>query len=181
MFNTPSQQAFETAMAIRLIQLRARLQVLEEEFNLSREILIQLYKEVLGESPPKGMLPFSEDWYSTWQPNIHSSLFMGYYQIFSKYTELSPLELLIKSYEMYLEEVSRHCNYDKNHPFFSITRAWMMLKMMKYNHPMLRMTRCNECQGNFVTRADDSLGFHKNFVCGLCNMPARAGKTKVQQ
>jgi flagellar transcriptional activator FlhC len=52
------------------------MQVLEYEFpKLSRDRLIRLYREVTGGSPPKGMLPFSEDWYLTWGPNIHSSMF----------------------------------------------------------------------------------------------------------
>jgi flagellar transcriptional activator FlhC len=180
MFNSHTQQAFDIATAIRLIKLRCRLQVLEEELSLSREALLSLYKDTVGESPPKGMLPYSEDWFAIWQPNIHASLFMGYYQILRKHTKLSPLELLIKSYEMYLEEVSRYSNYDEKNPVFSITRAWMMLRMMRNGHPMLRMTTCNRCKGNFVTITDKSPVFHRDFVCGLSNPPARAGKRRPQ-
>ena len=64
-------------LAIELIQLGARLQLLESETSLSRDRLVKLYKELRGVSPPKGMLPFSTDWFLTWQPNIHSSLFLG--------------------------------------------------------------------------------------------------------
>ena len=74
----------EIHRAIELIKLGARLQVLETEVHLSRERLLRLYKEVLGKSPPKGMLPFSTDWFMTWQPNIHASLFMGIYQYIDK-------------------------------------------------------------------------------------------------
>ena len=63
--------------AVSLIQLGARLQVLESETDLSYERLLRLYKEVSGRSPSKGQLPFSTDWFLTWQPNIHSSLFMN--------------------------------------------------------------------------------------------------------
>ena len=58
--------------AVALIQLGARLQVLESETNLSYERLLRLYKEVAGRSPSKGQLPFSTDWFLTWQPNIHA-------------------------------------------------------------------------------------------------------------
>ena len=34
---------------------------------------LRLYKEVAGKSPSKGQLPFSTDWFMTWQPNIHSA------------------------------------------------------------------------------------------------------------
>ena len=61
--------------AIRMIQLGARLQMLQSETALPYERLLKLYKEVAGRSPSKGQLPFSADWFMTWQPNIHSSLF----------------------------------------------------------------------------------------------------------
>ena len=70
----------EIRRASELIRLGARLQLLESETKLSRERLLRLYKEMVGKSPPKGMLPFSTDWFVTWLPNIHASLFMGIYQ-----------------------------------------------------------------------------------------------------
>ena len=59
---------------VTLINLGARLQVLESETDLSYERLLRLYKEVSGKSPSKGQLPFSTDWFMTWQPNIHATL-----------------------------------------------------------------------------------------------------------
>jgi len=56
----------EITLAIELIELGARLQLLEAETSLSRDRLIKLYKELKGVSPPKGMLPFSTDWFMTW-------------------------------------------------------------------------------------------------------------------
>ena len=46
----------EIQLAIELIRLGARLQLLESETSLSRERLLKLYKELKGMSPPKGML-----------------------------------------------------------------------------------------------------------------------------
>ena len=74
------QEMHQVQLAIDLIELGARLQVLETETDLSRARLIRLFKEVRGMSPPKGMLPFSTDWFITWLPNIHSSLFYAFYQ-----------------------------------------------------------------------------------------------------
>ncbi|MDO8699399.1 MAG: FlhC family transcriptional regulator, partial [Rhodoferax sp.] len=42
--------------AVALINLGARLQVLESETDLSYERLLRLYKEVAGRSPSKGQL-----------------------------------------------------------------------------------------------------------------------------
>jgi flagellar transcriptional activator FlhC len=62
-------EAQQVKIATELIQMGARLQVLQEETTLSRERLLKLYKEVKGESPSKGMLPYSTDWFISWQPN----------------------------------------------------------------------------------------------------------------
>src|SRR5262245_16670109 len=69
-----SQEADEILLASAMISLGARLQVLESETSLSHDRLARLYREIRGCSPPKGMLPFSVDWFMTWLPNIHSSL-----------------------------------------------------------------------------------------------------------
>lgn len=52
-------EARQIERAVTLIQLGARLQVLESETDLSYERLLRLYKEVAGRSPSKGQLPFS--------------------------------------------------------------------------------------------------------------------------
>ncbi|HIC8333042.1 TPA: FlhC family transcriptional regulator [Escherichia coli] len=53
------QEARDIQLAMELITLGARLQMLESETQLSRGRLIKLYKELRGSPPPKGMLPFS--------------------------------------------------------------------------------------------------------------------------
>ena len=162
-------EARDIGLAVELIKLGARLQLLEAETKLSRERLLKLYKEVRGESPPKGMLPFSTDWFMTWQPNVHASLFMAYYHFFEKHTKLRGLELIIKSYRMYLDQ-SRLSGMDA---VLSLTRAWTMVRF--FDARMLQMATCKECGGEFVTHAHEPT---KGYVCGLCHMPARAGKTR---
>ena len=78
--------------AVELIKLGARLQVLESETDLSYERLLRLYKEVAGKSPSKGQLPFSTDWFLTWQPNIHASLFLNIYEYLSKASSLEDIQ-----------------------------------------------------------------------------------------
>ena len=59
-------EAQEIQLAIELIKLGARLQLLESEVSLSRERLLKLYKELKGVSPPHvtlnqifaGMMPY---------------------------------------------------------------------------------------------------------------------------
>src|SRR5450830_445841 len=114
--------------AAMLIRMGARMQVLESETTLSYERLIRLYKEIAGKSPSKGQLPFSTDWFLTWQENIHSSLFLNIYEYLSKAAD------------------------------------------------MVTMTSCSRCAGKFVTEPYENA---RHFLCGLCNPPARAGKSKA--
>jgi len=162
-------EAREIQIAIDLINLGARLQVLQEETQISRERLLKLYKEVKGESPSKGMLPYSTDWFMSWLPNIHSSLFMDIYKYLSKNTSISGVEALIKSYRLYLEQIE----ISQGEPVLSVTRAWFLTRFFEAN--MLESTVCTECGGHFVTHTDE---LTKHYVCGICRPPSRAGKTK---
>src|SRR6478736_5188339 len=98
-------EVHEIQLAIELIKLGARLQLLELETSLSRERLLKLYKELKGMSPPKGMLPFSTDWFITWQPNIHSSLFINIHRYMTQHAHVSGIEAVMKAYKLYLEQV----------------------------------------------------------------------------
>lgn len=162
-------EAREIQIAVELINLGARLQVLQEETKLSRERLLKLYKEVKGESPSKGMLPYSTDWFMSWLPNIHSSLFMDIHQYLIKNANVSGVEALIKSYRLYLEQIQ----VSQGEPELSITRAWFLIRFFDAN--MMETTVCTECGGHFVTHTAE---LNKNYICGICRPPSRAGKTK---
>ena len=155
--------------AAMLIQMGARMQVLESETTLSYERLIRLYKEIAGKSPSKGQLPFSTDWFLTWQENIHSSLFLNIYEYLSKGLDLDSVELLTKAYRLYNEQVAAA----EIEPLLSFTRAWRLVKFIDAS--MLSMTKCSTCSGKFVSELYEN---QRHFVCGLCNPPARAGKSK---
>jgi len=156
-------------LAIELIGLGARLQLLEAETSLSRDRLIKLYKELKGVSPPKGMLPFSTDWFTTWQPNFHSSLFYNIYRFIAGYGGCRTIEAIVKSYRLYLEHVQLH----GDEPVLSLTRAWTLVRF--FDSGLLRTSACRRCGGHFVAHAHDP---RQAFVCGLCQPPSRAGKTK---
>ena len=162
-------EAREIQIAVELINLGARLQVLQEETAVSRERLLKLYKEVKGESPAKGMLPYSTDWFMSWLPNIHSSLFMDIYQFLIANTNVDGVEALIKSYRLYLEQVE----ISQGEPALSITRAWFLIRF--FDAQMLQLTDCKECGGHFVVHTNELC---QNYVCGICRPPSRAGKTK---
>jgi flagellar transcriptional activator FlhC len=161
-------EAKQVELARELIELGARLQVLEAETTLSRERLLKLYKEVRGESPPKGMLPFSTDWFVTWQPNVHASLFAEIHRYITQQTGASGIAAVVKSYRLYLEHVSLR----GLEPLLTLTRAWTLLRF--FSSKLLQTTECKRCNGHFVVH---SLDLYEGYVCGLCAPPSRAGKS----
>lgn len=164
-------EAQQVALATGLIKLGARLQLLQEETTLSRERLLRLYKEIKGESPSKGMLPYSTDWFMSWQPNIHSSLFMDIYQFLLRNAGIDGVQALITAYRLYTDQIH---GIEGAEAVLSITRAWFLVRFFKAG--MLQLVACKECGGHFVTHSDD---LHDGYVCGICRPPARAGKTKA--
>lgn len=175
---TVAGEAQQVRIAIELIEMGARLQLLQEETSLNRERLLRLYKEIKGESPSRGMLPYSTDWFMGWQPNIHSSLFMGIYEFLLKHAGIDGIQGLISAYRLYLDQIqwieSELSRKQSNEPVLSITRAWSLIRFFRAE--MLQLVVCKECGGRFVAHTND---LHDNYVCGICHPPARAGKTSA--
>ncbi|ROR25030.1 flagellar transcriptional activator FlhC [Comamonas sp. BIGb0124] len=161
------QEARQVERAIKLIELGARLQVLESETDLSYERLLRLYKEVSGRSPSKGQLPFSIDWFLTWQPNIHSSLFLNIFEYVSHESDADRIDDIIRAYGLYSEQMLG-CGLESQLTF---TRAWRLVKFVGAS--MLTMTACSCCGGRFITELFEN---PRHYQCGLCRPPARAGK-----
>jgi len=162
------REAREIHLAIDLIKLGARLQFLEAETSISRYRLIKLYKEIRGVSPPKGLLPFSTDWFMTWQANIHSSMFYNIYRFMVTHGDCARIPAVIKSYRLYLEQISQQ----GGEPILDFTRAWTLVRF--FDSDMLQLSACNRCTGQFVAHAHEP---HAHYVCVLCKPPSRAGKT----
>ena len=162
--------AEQIQLAIKLINLGARLQLLEAQTSISRERLIKLYKELKGVSPPKGMLPFSTDWFLTWQPNIHSSIFLNIHNFLLAYADVQGIEAITTAYRLYLQQVESEGNPE---PVLSLTRAWTLVRFVESK--MLTLKGCSCCGGQFVVNTYD---LNKDYVCNLCHVPSRAGKTK---
>lgn len=163
-------EMLQVQLAIDLIELGARLQVLETETDLSRGRLIRLYKEVRGMSPPKGMLPFSTDWFVTWMPNIHSSLFFNIYQSLLAGHGCERMEAFVKAYRLYLEQVGVG---EEDELVLGLTRAWTLVRF--FESEMLELVRCGVCSGRFVVHAHAP---KRGYICGICQPPSRAGKTR---
>jgi flagellar transcriptional activator FlhC len=75
---------------------------------------------------------------------------------------------VVKGYRLYLEHV--HAN--SLEPILTLTRAWTLVRFLG---SLLETVPCTRCGGNFITH---KLELNRNYVCGLCRPPSRAGKSK---
>lgn len=157
-----------TQLAVELISLGARIQMLEGETQLSRNKLLKLYKEIQGSSPPKGLLPFSSTWFMTWEPNIHSSIFYNAYVFLTKKEKNFNVEAIIKAYKLYLEQCPPAAGQE---PILGLTRAWTLIRFV--NSGVMQQSRCRCCKGLFITHAYQP---HNSFICSLCQPPSRVEK-----
>jgi len=169
-----SREGSDIMLATAMISLGARLQVLEAETCLSHDRLTRLYREIRGCSPPKGMLPFSIDWFMTWLPNIHSSMFYNVYRFLATKTSSRGVQATIDAYRIYLENASAGQSVENAEPVLSFTRAWMLIRF--FESGMLQLSTCKQCQGRFIAHAHDP---QAGFVCAICRPPPRAGKTRA--
>lgn len=159
--------------AKELIELGARMQVLEDLTPMPREKLLRLYKEVRGCAPARGLLPFSTEWFLEWQPSIHTALYLSQRNSLKKLAiEDTPKELLPQSYRAYIDCLA--CA--KMPTVLSLTRAWSLERFLQAK--MLREVECSKCEGVFVAHSHDPV---RGFVCGLCKAPPRAGNLSTFQ
>jgi len=157
--NSLTDDAHEVSCAIDLIELGARMQVLEGELTLPRDRMLELYREVKGVSPPKEIPPCSADWYMTWLANIHASLFYNTYAFLTQEAGSSRLDALATGYRLYLE----HCRNSNVEAILSFTRAWSLVRF--FDADMLQVAECCHCSGKFVAHKQAS---QANGVCGAC-------------
>ena len=164
--------------AISLIELGARLQVVQTEVPLSREKLGRLYHEIRGKHAPKGMLPFSLDWFMNPIPNLHASMFYSVYAHMCHHSTNIPLDRLIGAYRVYVDQTKTQrrtaedttpepCPSDR---VLSFTRAWLLVRF--FDNRMLQLEQCVLCRGTYIVHAHD---LHPVYVCHTCRMTPRRG------
>lgn len=166
-----TKEAADILLAAEMIRLGARLQVLQAETAISYDRLARLYREIRGCSPPKGMLPFSVDWFMTWLPNIHASVFYNVYRFFCVHTGSGRTRSIIDAYRVYLEHVDQASTSQAP---LSFTRAWVLVRF--FESGLVQLSPCERCGGRFVTHAHDP---KRGFICAICRPPPRAGKTRA--
>ncbi|EKJ5692273.1 flagellar transcriptional regulator FlhC [Salmonella enterica] len=162
------QELRHTQLAVELISLGARMQLLEHAVPLSRGKMTRLYREVVGTAPPKGMLPFSADWFISWEHNVHASLFCNIFDyIKNQNKDATPVMTLIPAYRVYLK-------YAGSPQILSLTRAWILRRFV--DSKILSFTRCCECHARFITYTGEPAN---NYQCVMCHPPSRALKRQA--
>ena len=82
------------------------------------------------------------------------------------------MEAFVKAYRLYTEQI----DIDAAEPVLGLTRAWTLIRF--FESDLLQLTPCTRCHGNFVAHAHSP---SHDYVCGICQPPSRAGKTRRRQ
>ena len=160
------QHCHHTLIALQFIEFNTPISIVAAETGLSAGKIRKLYIEQTGHLPPRGMLPFSADWYLQWRPNIHASLFANLYIDLIDAPLTSP-QRLITAYRHYLSELA--C-FDDGEVLISMARAWTLLRFCRSH--MLQLTPCYRCSALYLSAAFQP---SSSFVCGICHTPSHAG------
>lgn len=151
------QELQDTQLAVELISLGTRRQLLEHTVRLSQGKITRQYRELTGFSPLKGMLPFSADWFMVREHNVHSSLFCNIYDYMKKQApDESAVKALIPVYRTYLK-------YAGNTKMLSLTQAWILKRFV--DSGMLSFTPYCECDGKFITHAGEPAYGYRCVMC----------------
>jgi flagellar transcriptional activator FlhC len=97
-------------------------------------------------------------------------LFINIHQFLVEHAGATGIQAVMKAYKLYLEQMPPAPNEE---PLLSLTRAWTLVRF--FNGGMLQLAPCSKCQGKFIVNA---LDLNSDYLCGLCHMPSRAGKTR---
>src|SRR5690625_2172177 len=170
-----TSEAEDILLATDMVKLGARLQVLQSETSLSYDRLARLYLEIRKASPPKGMLPYSVDWFMTWLPNLHASLFYSHYCFLDQHTPSRGVRALIDAYPLYHAlALAVRADRDGTEPVLCFLRAWMLLRF--FDDGMLQPAACRQCRDKLLAHAYEPA---IDFVCAICRPPPLAGKPRA--
>ena len=81
------------------------------------------------------------------------------------------IDAIIKAYSLYQQQVIEQDT--EVEPVLSMTRAWTLVRFVESK--MLKLKSCTCCGGEYIVNTYD---LNQNYVCNLCHVPSRAGKTK---
>lgn len=161
----------DARVAVALIQHRARMSVLKDLVPIfPYKTLLSLYREIHGKATTKGQLPFSHTRFLCWEENVHASLFYNYYRFMARSIDHRG-ELLVRAYDFYKADIARFPDYTEHKPFFTINRAWVLLRLLGGRYAPLTTVCCSRCGGLFIRENHNTISANRCFVCVMCRPP----------
>lgn len=132
--------------AIRLIELGARVTLVQQLTGLERKVIKRLYRQHNGQSSPAGQMPFSDGWYrKDIRRMLHASVIWQLYKQPVNVERTRACEL-IDIYEGYLSLV--------NEPRLNITRASFVPLLVAMN--VWHERECNHCRVRYLASVTSS-------------------------
>ena len=158
----PSAEQLELERVRQLVLLGACHQLLESVTKLPSHQLKQIVREVHGHDSSILTEPYSADWFASWQPGVHASLFVTLYQRFVDAVGKEDADTLIRAHRLYREQLHLIGLTD----ILSITCAWRLLQLLDSGN--MSLAACKHCGGQFIAQTSDVWA---DYRCGLCVPP----------
>ncbi|MDO9141813.1 MAG: FlhC family transcriptional regulator [Methylococcales bacterium] len=143
-------------LAKGILEKGGRTSVVRAVCQVSKDTAIQLYKEIYGQAPTSGMLPYDSDWIIKTPENcLHGSIYCNVLQTISKNNDncserekivekensilLTKGEIFLSSYMLYEQIINKARNKE-----LTINRAWHISQQIAMSYISGRnCTRCN--------------------------------------
>lgn len=159
-------------LAKGLIEKGARPSIVRAVCQISKASALQLHKEIHGQGPNAGLLPYDQDWIIKSPGNcLHASIYFNIYQKLSKNTSSTKGELYLAAYLLYEQTLL-------DQPIIlNINRAWHINQEL--SRAYICGVSCSRCHSTYVSIREfpDSYKF-----CPLCDaITDSTGRQRWQQ
>lgn len=143
------------ALAIELLSLEARINIISDETGLSPKILRKAFVDMHKRSPPSGPLKVNSNFiYKSFIRTKEATLFVFFFRIEIHDEFIRRCINAYRRYEGYILKVY------KVRPFFDFSDSWMIAKWSECG--ILKLVRCGHC------RSAKLINNEQQNVCCIC-------------
>jgi len=174
-FDSAANFGNDLITAEQLIRLGARPPIVSTLCNLSRKLVIRIYKNIHQQAPKQGMLPYDTSWIvRSTANNIHASIFLGIrhdLSILSSPADLST-RIFITAYELYGRVIAKtppvhnktYQDGSQSIPL-DINRAWFLSRQLDTSD--IQFKTCYRCQVRYLGIKNLPTPFYQ---CPICDV-----------
>ncbi len=146
-------------LAKGIIEKGGRPSIVRAICQISKASALQLHKEIHGQGPNAGLLPYDPDWIAKSPQNcLHASIYFNVLQKISANTKACKGEIYLMSYTLYEQIVA-----DKP-KILNINRAWHLGQQISMSH--ICGTTCYRCNSTYVAIKDFPIPYK---ACPICD------------